>query len=166
MAAAEPFGPTVESPSAAAPASALPDSSPEPVQEPALSILAAEDNYTNQLVLNALLEPLGANLIMTANGREAVQAFAGRRFDLILMDIQMPEMNGIEATGEIRRREREDGRARTPILAVTANVMVEQVDAYMAAGMDGVVAKPIQMSVLFNAINLALGGGDPVAERA
>jgi CheY-like chemotaxis protein len=160
---AEAVGAKADTSRAADPVDAVSESSDEPVQEAALSILAAEDNHTNQLVLNALLESLGADLTMTANGREAVQAFAERRFDLILMDIQMPEMNGIEATGEIRRREREDGRARTPILAVTANVMLDQVDAYMAAGMDGVVAKPIQMSALFHAINHALGGGDPAA---
>lgn len=135
---------------------------PTDTQDPSLVILAAEDNPTNQLVLNAILEPLGVDLTMTANGREAVAAFGARRFDLILMDIQMPEMNGVEATGEIRRREQENGQTRTPIVAVTANVMQEQVDAYLAAGMDGVVAKPIDMTALLQAMDAALCSNDPV----
>ncbi|HVY34309.1 MAG TPA: ATP-binding protein [Caulobacteraceae bacterium] len=135
-------------------------------RDPSLVILAAEDNPTNQLVLNAILEPLGVDLTMTANGSEAVEAFGARRFDLILMDIQMPGMNGVEATSEIRRREKETGQARTPIVAVTANVMQEQVDSYLAAGMDGVVAKPIDMTALLQAMDAALCSNEPVKPAA
>jgi len=119
-------------------------------------ILAAEDNPTNQKILRALLAPLGVELTMVENGGEAVEAWRRGAFDLILMDIQMPQMNGIEATREIRLCERSGEIARTPIIAVTANVMRDQVEAYLAAGIDSVVAKPIDLSALISAIDRAL----------
>ena len=122
----------------------------------ALRILAAEDNPTNQLVLAALLKPLGVEITVADSGRAAVEAFAPGRFDLVLMDAQMPEMNGIEAAIEIRRRERQAGASPTPIIALTANVMRHQVDEYLQAGMNGVVAKPIEAAALFGAIESAL----------
>ena len=104
-----------------------------------IRVLAAEDNDVNQLVLKTLLSQAGINPTMVADGAMAVAAWERETWDIILMDIQMPEMDGVQATREIRRREAETGRARTPILAVTANAMVHQVAAYQAAGMDGVV---------------------------
>jgi len=86
----------------------------------------------------------------------------GARFDIILMDSQMPEMNGVEATVAIRRAEADQHLPRTPILAVTANVMSHQVAEYDAAGMDDVVAKPIEILALLNAIDRAL---TPAAEH-
>jgi PAS domain S-box-containing protein len=117
-----------------------------------LRILAAEDHPTNRVVLEALLQRVGADVVLVANGREAVEAWDGGRFDVVLMDIQMPELDGICATLEIRALERSRGRPRTPILAVTANVMTDQVEAYIAAGMDGHVAKPIDPRKMFAAI--------------
>ena len=76
------------------------------------------------------------------------------------MDIQMPEMNGVEATRAIRARELETGRARTPIIAVTANAMTHQVTEYQAAGMDGVVAKPVDMANLFQVMEQALAAAE------
>ena len=121
-----------------------------------LRILAAEDNPTNQLILRALLQPLDIDLVIVADGRDAVEASMATPFDLILMDIQMPEMNGLEATAEIRRREREAGVAHVPIIALTANVMRHQIDEYLAAGMVGFVAKPINARVLMQAMETAL----------
>jgi signal transduction histidine kinase/AmiR/NasT family two-component response regulator len=118
-----------------------------------LKILVAEDNATNQRILAALLEPAGVALTFAGDGREAVEAFAAGAFDLVLMDIQMPEMNGVEAARAIRAGER---GSRTPILAVTANVMAHQVEEYLAVGMDDVIAKPIQAQLLFAAIEAAL----------
>jgi signal transduction histidine kinase/CheY-like chemotaxis protein len=118
-----------------------------------LKILVAEDNETNQRILAALLEPAGAALTFASHGREAVEAFAKGAFDLVLMDIQMPEMNGVEAVRAIRAGE---CGSRTPILAVTANVMAHQVEEYLAVGMDDVIAKPIQAQLLFAAIEAAL----------
>jgi signal transduction histidine kinase/ActR/RegA family two-component response regulator len=117
-----------------------------------LRILVAEDNPTNQLVLSALLEPFGVVLTLADDGAAAVAAFAAGGFDAVLMDVQMPRMNGIQAAAEIRRIEREQGLGRAPIIALTANVMNHQVQEYLAAGMDGVVAKPIQLSELLTAL--------------
>ena len=119
-------------------------------------ILAAEDNPTNQLVLQALLEPLGAELTQVASGEGAVAACEGEGFDVVLMDIQMPGIGGVEAVRQIRRRERETGRARIPIVALTANVMTHQVADYRAAGMDDFVAKPISFERLYEALTRAL----------
>jgi len=121
-----------------------------------LRVLAAEDNATNQLVLKTLLASAGIVPTMVVNGREAVDAWEAEAWDIILMDIQMPELDGIEATRAIRQREVDSGRARTPIVAVTANAMTHQVADYDAAGFDGVVAKPIEIAKLFAAMDQAL----------
>ncbi len=136
-----------------------PPSAEAPSAEPVLTpsrILAAEDNATNRLLLGAMLAPLGAELVFAENGRQAVDAFAGGQFDVVLMDVQMPVMNGVDAARAIRTLEAERGLRRTPILAVSANVMPGQIHDYIAAGMDGVVAKPIEMAVLVAAIETAL----------
>jgi signal transduction histidine kinase/ActR/RegA family two-component response regulator len=124
-----------------------------------LRILAAEDNATNQFILRALLEPAGVDLHTVANGREAVDAFHADDFDLILMDVQMPVMNGIEATRAIRERESAHSLSPTPILALSANVMNHQVAEYAQAGMDGVVAKPVDAGKLIEAITAAMERG-------
>jgi len=121
-----------------------------------LRILAAEDNPTNQLVLTSLLAPLGAKLVMVADGAEAVRAFKRTRFDMILMDVQMPEMNGVEATKAIRALEIAEKRPRTPIIALSANVMAHQLREYTDAGMDGHVAKPIEVARLYAAVASAV----------
>jgi CheY-like chemotaxis protein/nitrogen-specific signal transduction histidine kinase len=129
-----------------------------PAQLPALRILAAEDNKTNQLLLSALLEPLDVTVRMTSDGAEALEAFRDQDFDLVLMDIQMPVMNGVDAVRAIRAVEAERGGPATPILALSANVMSYQVDEYLAAGMNGFVAKPIEMAALIAAMERALAG--------
>jgi len=123
---------------------------------PPIRVLAAEDNKTNQLLLAAMLDPLGVEVHVTADGREAVAAFQAERFDLVLMDVQMPAMNGVDATLAIRAIEAERGLAPTPILALSANVMSHQIEEYLAAGMNGFVAKPIEMAALIGAIERAL----------
>ncbi len=123
-----------------------------------LRILAAEDNRVNQLVLKTLLSQLGVELTVVENGVAAVHAWEQGDFDLVLMDVQMPEMDGPTATRAIRTLETETGRKRTPVVALTANVMADQIASYMAAGMDGFVAKPLQVASLFEAIQAhALG---------
>lgn len=133
----------------------------------AARILAVDDNRTNRILLQALLEPLGVDLALAANGLEAVQATAARDFDLILMDVQMPVMDGVTACREIRSRDARLGRRRVPILALTANVMPRQIASYAEAGMDGHVAKPFTAEALVAALIHHLAGdaaGD--AERA
>jgi signal transduction histidine kinase/ActR/RegA family two-component response regulator len=124
--------------------------------ERALRVLAAEDIPTNQLVLKTIMQSFGVEITMVENGRQAVEAWIAEPYDLILMDIQMPEMDGIAATRVIRAAEAETGRQRTPIIAVSANAMTHQVKEYLAAGMDGHVAKPIELSKLHAAIEAAL----------
>jgi signal transduction histidine kinase/ActR/RegA family two-component response regulator len=125
-----------------------------------LRVLAAEDNETNQLVLKALLGAAGIEPTLVDNGALALTAWEEQAWDVVLMDIQMPQMDGVEATRRIRRREGETGRTRTPILAVTANAMTHQINAYLEAGMDGVVPKPIDIQSLLAAIESVLGA-DP-----
>ncbi|MAK82937.1 ATP-binding protein [Phenylobacterium sp.] len=143
-----------------------PTEAPEREDPPPLRILAAEDNPTNQQVLTALLGPLGADLVLVDNGRAAVEAFSHGGFELVLMDIQMPGMNGIEAARAIRAREAEQGMRRTPILAVTANVMTHQLQEYSAVGMDGAVAKPLRGEALLQAIMTALGATELADARS
>ena len=121
-------------------------------------ILAAEDNSINQLVLKTLLAQFGLTPRVVDNGAQAVEAWEREPWDLILMDVQMPVLDGPGAARAIRAREAETGRARTPIVALTANAMTHQVDSYLAAGMDGFVAKPIEIRDLVEAINLAMAG--------
>ena len=123
-------------------------------------MLAAEDNDINQLVLMTLLNQVGIEPTIVQNGCEAVAAWRSGKFDLILMDIQMPEMDGAAATRAIRREEAVLGRSRTPIVALTANVMAHQTEQYGAAGMDGHLAKPIDVRDLFACLTRFLGGGD------
>ena len=120
-----------------------------------LRILAAEDNPVNQQVLATLLAHLGLDPVIVADGAQALAAWREQAWDLVLMDIQMPVMDGLAATCAIRQEEEATGRTRTPILALTANAMSDQVNAYRAAGIDAVVAKPISVCDLFGAIAAA-----------
>ena len=121
-----------------------------------LRILAADDNATNQIVLRTLLGQVGAELTIVDDGLQALEAWRVNTYDLILMDIQMPRMDGVTAVRHIRAEEASAGRARTPILALTANVMHHQLDEYRAAGMDGHVGKPIDTASMFCALDEAL----------
>ncbi|MFZ5669193.1 MAG: ATP-binding protein [Pseudomonadota bacterium] len=138
----------------------VPDAPP-----PALSIrvLAAEDNSVNQLVLKTLLHQIGVEPTLVGDGRAAVDAWATAAWDVILMDVQMPVMDGPDAVREIRAREAASGRRRTPILALTANAMSHQIAEYLAAGMDGHVAKPIEVSRLIEALQAALADDEDEA---
>jgi signal transduction histidine kinase/ActR/RegA family two-component response regulator len=121
----------------------------------ALRVLAAEDNSVNQLVLKTLLHQMGVDPTIVENGEQAVQAWEDGDWDVVLMDVQMPVMDGITATAIIRNREADLNRPRTPIIALTANAMSHQVEQYLTAGMDGHVAKPIQAAELFEALTRA-----------
>jgi CheY-like chemotaxis protein len=126
-------------------------------------ILAAEDNATNQRVLRAVLDTFGVDLTIVENGREAVEAWTTGGYDVVLMDIQMPEMDGVEACRAIRTAERARNLPRTPILALSANAMTHQVSEYIAAGMDAHLAKPIEIPKLQAALEAALAGVGPAA---
>ena len=144
--------------SAVAPPTSASPATAQDVRAGELRVLAAEDNKVNQLVLKTLLAQAGIDPVIVENGARAVEAWEMQHWDVILMDIQMPEMDGVTAARLIRAREAETGRARTPILAVTANTMTHQTAEYGACGMDGVVAKPIEITALFAAMEKALDG--------
>ena len=129
---------------------------PTPLGDQPVRILAAEDNPANQKVLAALLAPLGARLTIVNNGLEVVEAWKKSGCDLVLMDIQMPEMGGVEASGRIRAAEIELGLPPVPIIALSANAMRHQVEEYLAAGMTAHVAKPIRLAELYAALRAAL----------
>ena len=125
-----------------------------------LRILLAEDNIVNRAVAAAILERCGHSLVHAANGREAVEAAAREAFDLIFMDVQMPEMDGFEATSHIREAEQATGR-HTPIAAMTAHAMVGDRERCLTAGMDDYISKPISQAELFallERISLTAGG--------
>ena len=123
-------------------------------------ILAAEDNATNRQILQAFLEPLGVDLTLVEDGREAVEAFGAGDFDVILMDIQMPRLDGLAATAEIRRLEAATARRRIPIIALTANALRHQTDSYLASGFDDTVAKPIDFAALARALDRVLAADE------
>jgi CheY-like chemotaxis protein len=127
-----------------------------PAETAFLRVLAADDNPTNQKVVEAVLAPLNAEVVLVADGAACVEAWKAAKFDIVLMDIHMPGMDGVEAAQAIRALEAAEGRVRTPIVAVTANALAHQVEGYLAAGMDGHVAKPIEVTKLYAAIEAAM----------
>ncbi len=116
-----------------------------------LRILVAEDNSVNRKLAARLLENEGHSVEVATTGQEALAAFERSRFDLVLMDIQMPQMDGLQAAASMREMEREQG-TYTPILALTAHAMKGDRERCLASGMDGYLTKPIQPNELFEAI--------------
>lgn len=143
---------------------ASPDLAPEPVEPAAittpakgLSILVAEDNEINALLMRSLLTKLGHRVVIAGHGEAALESWlaassAGTPYDLVLMDIQMPQLDGIEATKRIRAHEAASGGRHTPILALTANTLVEDRYACFEAGMNGFLIKPIDREKLDEAL--------------
>lgn len=111
-------------------------------------VLLVEDNTINQLVASEMLHLLGVSVDCANDGAEALDMVARQRYDLIFMDIQMPGMDGLEATREIRRLQAEGGHAPTPIVALTANAAPRDRELCLAAGMDDFLAKPVQTDQL------------------
>lgn len=118
-----------------------------------LRILAAEDHEVNQLVLLTLLKSLDCEVVMVSDGAQAIAAFETGVWDVVLLDIQMPNVDGYAAVREIRAIESRRGLARTPVVAVTANVMVHQIEGYRAAGFDGELGKPIALDALIEMLH-------------
>jgi signal transduction histidine kinase/ActR/RegA family two-component response regulator len=129
------------------------------MQQTGLRILVVEDNAVNQRVVTRLLEKQGNSVRIAGNGREALAAFDQQPFDLILMDVQMPEMDGLEASARIREREKVNG-GRVAILALTAYAMKGDAERCLAAGMNGYISKPVRSEELFSAIDQVLGAHD------
>ena len=121
-------------------------------------VLVAEDNETNQIVAQGMLEQLSCRVDLVDNGREAVHAVDRKRYDLVFMDCQMPVMDGYEATGRIRRLEKQSGSDRTPIVALTAHAMKGDREHCLAVGMDDHLVKPFTEQQLATILAKWLGG--------
>ena len=131
--------------------------SPSTTPKTELSILVAEDNAVNRRLLTKVLESNGHRVTAAANGKEAVQKFATEPFDLILMDVEMPEMDGLEATRIIRATEQAQG-THIPVYAITAHTLTADRDSCFESGMDGFISKPIAVDdVLKLAADIGLG---------
>ena len=124
----------------------------------AAHVLIVDDNATNRMVAEALCEMFDCTSEQAVDGVEALEAVQARSFDLILMDIKMPRMDGVAATRAIRALE--GPASRTPIIALTANADPEDVRAYIEAGMNDVVEKPIKAERMLEALEAALSGGE------
>lgn len=111
-------------------------------------VLLVDDNAINQLVACEMLVSIGAEVACAGDGAEALAALEAERYDLVIMDVQMPVLNGLGATREWRRREAEHGSARVPIVALTANAMPVDRERCLAAGMDDYLAKPVRREQL------------------
>lgn len=129
----------------------------EEIETRPLKILLAEDNVVNQKVVIKILEKSGHEISVASSGKEAVEVFEKSTFDIILMDIQMPEMNGLEAASLIKKSAKGN---KIPIIALTAHAMSGDREKYIASGMDGYVTKPIDRKKLFSAIKACLGKFD------
>jgi two-component system sensor histidine kinase/response regulator len=129
----------------------------------ALRILLAEDNLVNQRLATRLLEKRGHRVVVAANGREALAALEKESYDLVLMDIQMPEMNGMEATARIREKEKLTGRHQ-PIVALTAHAMKGDQELCLAGGMDGYLSKPIRTEELDELLDQYVGRGNAIVK--
>jgi CheY-like chemotaxis protein len=130
---------------------------PESKPTAGLSVLVAEDNEINALLIRSLLARLGHHAVIATNGAEALESWlaaksAGTPYDLVLMDVQMPELDGIETAKRIREREAGEAGRRTPILALTANTLIEDRYACFEAGMDGFLIKPLDREKLEEAL--------------
>ncbi|MDQ1268065.1 MAG: Histidine kinase, partial [Campylobacterota bacterium] len=112
------------------------------------NILIAEDNKTNQLLMSLILDDYGASYDIANNGLEAVKLFKEKKFDLILMDENMPELSGIGALIQIRDYEAKNALEKTPVIAVTANALTTDIEKFLSAGMDGFISKPIDNKLL------------------
>jgi signal transduction histidine kinase/ActR/RegA family two-component response regulator len=123
-------------------------------------VLLAEDHPTNQKVVQLILESVGVELVIVENGLEALKALKAETFDVVLMDMQMPELDGLSATTLLRDHEAETGKPRTPVIMLTANALDEHVAASHAAGADAHLSKPIRAQALIEEIMVAIAKRD------
>jgi CheY-like chemotaxis protein len=141
---------------------ARPTSRHTPTAAKSLRLLLAEDNPINQKLAVRLLEKEGHAVTVTANGRDALDALGREPFDAALFDVQMPEMDGLEAVAELRRREAITGR-HLPVIALTAHAMKGDKERCLAAGMDNYLTKPIRIEEIVRALAALLPSIDEVA---
>ncbi|QUD88670.1 hybrid sensor histidine kinase/response regulator [Phenylobacterium montanum] len=138
----------------------------EAAAERAVRVLVVDDHETNRKVVRMMLDQFGVETVSVVNGLEAVEAARREPFDAIFMDMQMPVMDGLEATRIIRIEEQTGGRGRTPLYMLSANAMPEHREAGLKAGADGHISKPVTAAALLAALSEAVSGGDPVEAEA
>ena len=138
-----------------------PEDPKEEGPKPRLRILLAEDNAINQRVALRILEKGGHTVGLAANGKETLQALEENGFDVVLMDVQMPEMDGLEAAAAVRQKERGGGR-HIPIIAMTAHAMTGDRERCLAAGMDDYLSKPIRARELLAMVAKYAGQALPI----
>jgi CheY-like chemotaxis protein len=129
-------------------------------------VLLAEDHPTNQKVVQLVLESVGVEPVIVENGALALEALKAQPFDVVLMDMQMPELDGLSATSQLRAWEHEHGAPRTPVIMLTANALDEHVRASLEAGADLHLSKPIRADALIEAILIAMSGAESRADAA
>ncbi|MBC6981330.1 response regulator [Caulobacter sp. 17J80-11] len=127
-----------------------------PEAGPPLRVLAADDHPTNRRLVEAMLGAMGVEVVSVEDGAQALAAFGGGGFDLVLMDLRMPVMDGLTAVAAIRKLEAEEGRVRTPILILSAHALPEHQEAGRAAGADAHLAKPVAAADLYAAMERLL----------
>jgi CheY-like chemotaxis protein len=137
--------------------SLCPEQQPPSDRSGGLKVLVAEDNPVNRKLAVCLLEKNGHTAVVAESGRRVLELLETAEFDIILMDVQMPEMDGFEATAEIRRREQASGK-HIPIVAMTAHAMVGHKEQCLMSGMDGYVSKPLRKEEFFAALAAAQQG--------
>jgi CheY-like chemotaxis protein len=129
------------------------------IRTEALSFLVAEDNAVNQMIIMAMIKQLGHTVTVAANGREALEALAREYFDVVLMDCNMPELDGLEATRQLRAGVAGVRDAHVTVIALTANAMDSDREACLAAGMNDFLSKPVSIQALRQAIDRARSRG-------
>ena len=145
---------------------AAPTAETAPEEQAPLRVLLVEDNEINRKVISCILNMIQADLTWAENGLEGVNAFQRQSFDVVLMDLQMPVMDGYTATREIRAYESSRGQPRTPVIVVSANVRPEDLSASKAAGADNHLGKPVDVTALFAAMQEALAAAQAAAHAS
>jgi CheY-like chemotaxis protein len=130
-----------------------------------LRVLLAEDSATNRLIVNQVLGGIGYEVSSVENGRLAIEAVQAERFDVVLMDVQMPELDGVSATKEIRRWEEGTSSRRVPIVALTAHAMDGDEERFRSVGMDAYISKPFNIDHLVGVINDLVEPETPTSNR-
>jgi len=129
-------------------------------------VLVAEDHPTNQKVVELILDSVGVTPVIVENGRLALDALKAERFDVVLMDMQMPELDGLSATSQLRAWEAAEGLPRTPVIMLTANALDEHIRAGAEAGADAHLSKPIHAQALIEAILTAMAAKTAAEDEA
>ena len=143
------------------------ESLPEMSEPAPVRVLLADDHPTNRIIIELILEVVGAEVVSVADGAQALEQFKQQRFDVVLMDVQMPVMDGLTAIRAIRAFEIERGGRRTPVHVVTTNALPEHFRQSMAAGADGHITKPVAAPELLTAVMTAAESvAETVNERA